>query len=442
MRSAAAGRLLVVSLAFLVIRVALLLARDPFFDELFTVWMARHPFGQILPNLVLDSGPPLYYFVARFDSVTALRVLSLVFATIQFGLVYRRSWVAGALLAVFPPAALFAVDARAYALCALLVTIGVLKLEQPFVAAPAFVLAAYTHYYGVLFFPLLLVPFWILDFGFWIPPAPISAVNPKSKIQNLKSFALALLLFAPGFARAMQQPRESMAWASREIPVNLSFAGLYPEALFRPSPVWLVVIALLLLLLFRLNRFAAAVFVPLAGAIVLGVYFPMRFESVIAAPLVLWLAGQEGRRWAQAALIAMGAFTLYRGAADHLRRPLDPYREAALQLRKHVRPEDQVVASGYLYLETAIALDSVGAAIPGGAAPPRMAVPTLAAYPAEQATHPGWRAAPRREPLPKREFVWIGERQAPELGFIREVRTVTPLFANERAMIARVAAAP
>ena len=411
MRPAAAGRLLVVTAAFFVIRVALLRARDPVFDELFTVWMARHPFGQILPNLVLDSGPPLYYFVARFDSVTALRVLSLVFATVQFGLIYRRSWVAAALLAVFPPAALFAVDARAYALCALLATIGVLKLDHPFVAAPAFVLAAYTHYYGVLFFPLLLL-------------------NPKSKIQNLKSFALALILFAPGFVRAMQQPRDSMAWASREMPVNLSFAGLYPEALFRPSPVWLVVIALLLLLLFRLNRFAAAVFVPLAGAVVLGVYFPMRFESVIAGPLVLWLGGQEGRRWAQAVLIAIGAFTLYRGAADHLRRPLDPYREAALELRKHVRAGDQVIATGYLYLETAIAMDGVGA------------LPTLRAYPAEQASHPGWRAAPRREVLPRRDFLWIGERQAPELGFIREVRTVTPLFVNERAVIARVAAAP
>ena len=428
MRPAAAGRLLVVALAFLVIRAALLLARDPFFDELFTVWMARQPFSSILPNLLLDSGPPLYYFVARFDSVTALRVLSLVFATIQFGLVYRRSWVAGALLAVFPPAALFAVDARAYALCALLVTIGVLKLDRPYVPAVAFVLAAYAHYYGVLFVPLLLVRFWILDLGFWIPASPAgdggsAATNPKSKIQNLKSFALALLLFAPGFALAMRQPRASMAWANREFPVNLSFAGLYPEALFRPSPVWLVVIALLLLLVFRLNRFAAAVFVPLAGAVALGVYFPMRFEAVVAGPLVLWLAMQDGRRWAQAALLGIGAFTLYRGATDHVRRPLDPYRQAAYVLRKHLRPGEPVIATGYLYLETTVALGT-----------------RVVSYPAEQARHPGWRATSRREPVPEGEFVWIGEREAPELAFLREGRAVTPLFANERAMIARVAA--
>ncbi|HET7710524.1 MAG TPA: hypothetical protein VFL80_01205, partial [Thermoanaerobaculia bacterium] len=199
MKPAAIGRLLVIALAFLVIRLALLLARDPFFDELFTLWMARQPFTSIVPNLLHDSGPPLYYFLARFDSIAALRVLSLLFATVQFALIYRRSWVAGALLAVYPPAALFAVDARAYALCALLITIGVLMLDRPYTAAVAFALAAYTHYYGVLFFPLLLL-----------------SGNPKSKIQNPKSFLLAAALFVPGFVLVSRQPREAFAWAHRE----------------------------------------------------------------------------------------------------------------------------------------------------------------------------------------------------------------------------------
>jgi hypothetical protein len=404
MRPAAIGRLLVIALAFLVIRLALLLARDPFFDELFTVWMARQPFTSIVPNLLHDSGPPLYYFLARSDSIATLRVLSLVFATLQFALIYRRSWVAGALLAVYPPAALFAVDARAYALCSLLITIGILVRDRPYPAAVAFALAAHTHYYGVLFFPLLLL-----------------GENPKSKIQNLKSFLLAMALFLPGFLLAWQQPREAFAWARREVPVNLSFAGFYPEALFRPSPVWLVAIALLLLLLFRLNRFAAGVFVPLAGALILGVYFPMRFEAVIAAPLVLWLGTQHGRRWATAALVAIGAFTLYRGAADHVARPIDPYREAAYMLRKHLVPGDSVIATGYLYLETSVALG-----VPVGA------------FPREQARHPGWRAQPRRDALPAHEFLWIGERTAPELTMIREGREVVPLFENARALIARV----
>ncbi|MGZ8796280.1 MAG: hypothetical protein ACXW2F_02960, partial [Thermoanaerobaculia bacterium] len=160
MKDAARRRSLLLFLAgliFLGVRLAILYARAPFFDELFTVWMARQPLRSIAPALLHDSGPPLYYFIARFDSVVALRLLSLLFASIQFVLIARRSLLAGALIALYPPAALFAVDARSYALCALFVTIGVLQLEtRPFAAALAFALAAHTHYYGVLFFPVLL----------------------------------------------------------------------------------------------------------------------------------------------------------------------------------------------------------------------------------------------------------------------------------------------
>ena len=56
------------------------------------------------------------------------------------------------------------------------------------------------------------------------------------------------------------------------------------------------------------------------------VYFPMRFESVIAAPLVLWLATV---RWRAPALTAIGAAVLIFGIRDHLERPIHPYREAA-----------------------------------------------------------------------------------------------------------------
>ncbi|MGZ8834011.1 MAG: hypothetical protein ACXW19_12540, partial [Thermoanaerobaculia bacterium] len=110
----------------------------------------------------------------RFDSVVALRLFSLLFASIQFVLIARRSLLAGALIALYPPAALFAVDARSYALCALFVTIGVLQLEtRPFAAALAFALAAHTHYYGVLFFPVLLFR---------------PRVSPRSRSRSCSSF--------------------------------------------------------------------------------------------------------------------------------------------------------------------------------------------------------------------------------------------------------------
>jgi len=40
---------------FLLVRLALLVAREPFFDELFTVWMAHKPLAQILPPAADDE---------------------------------------------------------------------------------------------------------------------------------------------------------------------------------------------------------------------------------------------------------------------------------------------------------------------------------------------------------------------------------------------------
>jgi hypothetical protein len=74
----------IIVLVFLSLRIALLAARDPFFDELFTVWISAKPFAGILHALRSDSGPPLYYFIVHalaLKSVIADRVLSLVFAS-------------------------------------------------------------------------------------------------------------------------------------------------------------------------------------------------------------------------------------------------------------------------------------------------------------------------------------------------------------------------
>src|SRR5450432_4746903 len=225
--------LFAIALIFLVARIASLVSRATFFDELFTIWMARQPMSHIVPNLLHDSGPPLYYFMARFDSIVALRLLSLVFATIQFALVARRSLLAGLLLALYPPAVLFAVDARAYALCAMFVTIGVLAVdsEKYLLAAFAFALAAHSHYYGVLFFPLLLTG------------AP--------RRRSIYSFFLAILLFLPGFMLATKQPVEAMRWNRESLFApftNLSFAGTYPYALFDGAPVAVALIALVVLI--------------------------------------------------------------------------------------------------------------------------------------------------------------------------------------------------
>ena len=427
----------VIAAVFLLVRLALLSARDPFFDELFTLWMARQPLSHVVPSLLHDSGPPLYYFVARFDSIVALRLLSLVFATMQFALVARRSLLAGGFLALYAPAALFAVDARAYALCALFVTLGVLSLENRssvlgprssvYFAAICFALAAHSHYYGVLFFPLLLFPS--------LQKSEARGPRPEAR---LGAFALALVLFLPGFFLAAQQPSAALKWNREALlsPLtNLSFAGTYPYALFAGAPWFVALLALVLLAvaLSRSSRFAPAVLVPLALVFALHlagrpVYFPMRFEAVIAGPLMLWLGESlcawqlPWRRVLAAPLVVPGVLSLTMGILDLEQRPMDPYRQAAMVLRQHLVPGRPVVATGYLYLETLTAL---------GGHP-------VIAWPAEQALHPGWRATTPPDPasLPAVPFVWIGERFAPELPVLRGVKAVRPRFWNERALVA------
>jgi hypothetical protein len=159
----------------------------------------------------------------------------------------------------------------------------------------------------------------------------------------------------------------------------------------------------------------------------LRVYVPIRFEAVIAAPLALWigesLRTQRFRVARMTALIAVGVTWSALGIIDHANRAPDPYRQAALWVSGHIPVNQTVVASGYCYLE----------ALMNGHA-------RVAAFPPEQAQHPGWRALPPPGlQAPRGAFFWIGERRAPELAIIaRERRSIEPLFINDRAMVALV----
>jgi hypothetical protein len=397
-----------IALLFLAPRIALLYVRQPFFDELFTRWIAARPFTGILQALRYDSGPPLYYFVIHAlgdPPLLVIRAISLFFAMVALlALLVARRFTAAALLAVFPPAVLFAVDARPYALCAMFVTLGVLALEfrRPYLAALVFVAAAYSHYYGALFIPLIGVAAGVSPAG----------GRPRTAGPTL----LALALFAPGAWLALHQPRGSMAWIGGH--------PAYPEVLFARPSLWLTIIAAALLIAaaVRLNRFTAMTLIPLALALALRIYFPLRFESVIAAPLVLWLAVSSYRLLIPP-LIAVGLALCSIGVIEHWQRPMDDYRAAAVQLRQIAAPIERVVASGYLYLEAVSVLGER----------------RVEAFPPEQALHPGWRAAvPPGSPPPPGVFLWIGERAAPELAIIRRSRRIAPIYVNSRAAIVKV----
>jgi hypothetical protein len=413
-----AGLNLGLVLLFLIPRLALLYARAPFFDELFTRWMSAHSYAGILIALRQDSGPPLYYFLVHLagdPSVFVLRLFSLVAAcgTLVLLLTARRLgdarfW-AAALLALYPPSVLLSIDARAYALCALLLAAGILAVDagRPFAGAAAFVVAAYCHYYGVLFFPLLLL---------------------KGR-RGLIATGLAGVLYLPGFWLAAQQPAGAMAWNNVRMFVPLtsvSFAGRYASLLLN-APMALVIVSLVVLGagLARSWRFALYVLIPVSMVLLFdafgrAVYFPARFESVLAFPLMLWL-GFSLINWARparfaiaAALLSIGAVVVAGGAAEHLRRPLDGCMTGAVFIRDHVAPPTPVVASSYCYLYAASLLGS-----------------RVDALPREQALHPGWwrpmQAA--EEPaalrdLPRGEFVWLGEAILPERQLLMRNRAI------------------
>jgi len=415
----------VIALLFLLLRFALLFWRQPFFDELFTVWIAAKPFAGIVSALRFDSGPPLYYFIVHalfLRGVLAARLLSLACASVTFALLCHSErseepgragrhleaarpprslatlgMTAACLYAIFPPAVLFAVDARSYAMCAMFVTFGVLAIarDRYGVAAASFVLAAYSHYYGALFFPLL--------------------------VRRPRALIAAAIAFAPGFWLATHQPKEAMGWIG-------GFPS-WPDALFVRPPLALLAIAIVLIVVAAIqwNRFLTMAAVPLGLALLLAVvarpvYFPLRFEAVIAPPLMLGIA--EAFRAKRIPAIALGATFLFItaiGIADHRTRPPDEYRLAAIVTRSLPR-DVPLVATGYLYLETVV-----------------NSRPDAIAWPEEQAQHPGWRAIPNRGSAPPPGvFFWVGERFAPELAILRQTREVEPVYVNSRAVVARV----
>jgi hypothetical protein len=405
-------------LLFAAARIPLLIVRAPFFDELFTRWISAKPFSGIVAALRWDSGPPLYYFAVRLlgdPSVAVTRILSLVCAAISLILILRsRNVIAALLLAVFPPAILFAADARAYAMCAMFVTIAVLAIDddRPFAAAFALIAAAYSHYYAVLLFPILLVG------RAGERSAGGSPAGPPAARRRVYALAAAIILYIPGFWLALHQPTEARAWMT----------AAWPDALFIAPPIALAIIgAIAVAMSIRVNRYALMVLVPLVLAIALRVYVPMRFEAVIATPLVMWLAESlQTNRFRVAlttALVAVCVVWTTLGIVDHATRLPDPYGEAAVWVAGVIPAQEPVLASGYCYLET----------IMNGHT-------RVSAFPPEQAIHPGWRALPKPGlHSPTGAFFWTGERAAPELGvFQRDRRIIEPLFINDRAMVALV----
>jgi hypothetical protein len=430
-----------ITLLFAGVRGALLLVREPFFDELYTLWISARPLAAQWSALLNDSGPPLYYALVRaitlgHPALTEVRLLSMAAAVaLLTTFFFARSlgparWIAALLLAVFPAHVYFSTEARSYALAALCAGIAALAIDAWLtsgrrmalgVAVVAMLAAAWCHYYGVLFFPVPLV-------------AAAVARRKRAAIEGLVAGAIAGIGFLPGFWLALRQPPEAMRWLSLgggsysawEPLLHLSWAAPYPAVFIVPPPLAIQIFALALTAVavvagFREERpriWGAITLTPVALAMLfsaagMAVYFPTRFEAVIAAPLAVWIALSLGtirdrrvRGTLLVCLLVVGAVSSYYAFMTAAGKPRDGWRETALLVRRSVPPTVPVVASGYAYLELTAQRSEEWPAL-------------VAPFPASLGDHPGWAGAAdaltlTRERLPEESFVWVGEWESAE----------------------------
>lgn len=439
-RAAHLAAALAVFALFAALRLVPLLRRPPFFDELFTVWIARLPPDHILEALLRDSGPPLYYLLVHVltgadPGVLAARIISFAAAAVLLALILasRRlgpaAVIAGLLLAVFAPHVYFAAEARAYALAGALAGAGCLaiaswsaggKRSRLSLGTLLLLLAASAHYYGVLFFA---VPFAL----------GLLARNRTRLAEGAIASAAAGILYLPGFLLALRQPSEAIAWmraagrapAPFEPLANLAFAASYPKVFIAPPPLFVQLLALAVTVAIVLlgarsveaRRWGVITLVPVLLVVAFAlardnVYFPVRFESVIAAPFALWLAvslESVRRRPIRSALtllaVGVGLLSSFAAVRTAINRPFDPWRQTAIAVERLVPGEIPIVASRYAYLEV---LSRKGAAWD----------PVVTAFPRELEQHPGWASARPENldaaELPPPPFVWVGERGSPE----------------------------
>jgi hypothetical protein len=187
--------------------------------------------------------------------------------------------------------------------------------------------------------------------------------------------------------------------------------------------------------------------VPVAAVVLFGfagksVYFPLRFEAVIAGPFVCWLAVSLGAIRARSIrgaltvlLVVVGLVSSYISVMTALRRGPDGWREAAMFARRAVPGTVPLVASGYAYLELVAQKNGEWN-------------PEVSGFPRSIEAHPGWIAPPapadltgETAALPPTPFVWVGARGSAELRALQSRYVLRPLRASRDVVVAEAVSA-
>ena len=339
-------------------------------DEGFTVWIARHPAGEIWALVGrLDDHPPLYYLALRGwmifagDSPVALRMLSVLCGVLTVGCAYlvgrviggRRLGILTALfVACAPDLVRWSQEARMYALETLLIALAIAALARAlaggrpprevwalYVVATA--AAAWTDYTAFLF-PVAVAA--VLA-GAW------RAVPPLDRRRFLAEWASAHTVVAVLCAPALWLVARQVARGAviNWYPLNPSAplatlivgAGLVllGRAIWRARPQW--------------TALTAGLWVtPIACLIVISLRDPIFIKRAYLwtdLPLFLAVAAgllSIGRRGVRAALIATVVAVNLIGVASHYHDDITAdvlrrWDQAAAYVASRARPGDVIV---------------------------------------------------------------------------------------------------
>lgn len=375
-------------------------------DEFFTVWASGLPLPGLLAALRHDSGPPAFYllekpFVRLGEALGADGISrALPFLAAFLLLFAARSLPRGParrigilLLGTHALLGLYAAEARAYALLALLSLLlfrfALAGEERPGRLAAALglaTLALYTHYLAM--------------------PA-VAALVLLALVRRRRRTALALsgaaLLFLPWIPVLAAQPAAAISWMREPVGASavgflsaLGGVGRIPLPFGPPLPPILPALGLAagVALLWAVLAFArrdpeardAILFVAgvLGAALAVSLWIPFAFAGrTEMAVLPVWIfavaRAAERSRAARACGIAAAALGLIAlgllAAGPH---PPPSAARAASALERLARPGDTLFAGPGLYLPLRIAADR-GRLAAG-----------LSAFPGEVADHPGW----------------------------------------------------
>jgi hypothetical protein len=387
----------------LILRTVFLLRRPPWFDEIFTQWIARQAPARIVAHLRLDSGPPLFYLLAtpfvRMGEILhfppAARLLSFAAIGLLFFAAIRPRYSAGPrfaiLLAASPLLFFYSGEARQYALLAAAsfgLFLAALRSRDTsgfrLAAALAAAVLPWIHYLGlfVVAGSLLICAIrkrWasaalqLAGACLFLAWLPVTAIQPSFSIAWNRSAASSLLRAPQAFGFWGEVPGYFSAWRPPAAGAGIAIGiALLASAAMRARKSRAVCDALAFSFLPLALVFFANIFRP--------IYFPGRTEMA-TLPVALWALARASRRSLAANALTIAAsvagFAVIAGAFVHPPGPY-PYSETAKLMVSRTRPGDLVVAADANYLPLRIEKDRGELAA------------SLVGVPFEIESHPGW----------------------------------------------------